>query len=442
MARKQKEEPISYDPIAVQQRIQEREDFHRNLFLPMMVDIRHDLQWLVEGMIPRDYLVLLASPPKAGKSCLATAMALAVATGTPFAGRKTEQGAVLWISGEENPTERQIIYDQSSLADPATPIFTCYQRLNIDDEDALMALGRWVNETQAKLIVVDSLLACSSGRTLQDSWNARRTLQPLKEFCSQKHVTALVLHHSKRGEESRGRRRVADNDQLGAASSMSIVLKSRNLNSGTSAPLVRTPGAPPGELASSTSAPPSEIPGSPASAGPRVKAPNPLPAELAPADTQPSRLVTLHCEGRGMQINRIFHLVSHGLLDYQDTDRLEAHDHTDYNLDYSEAKVLEALKDGPLDSQQIIATARIQPSTARNAITNLRRNGKIAIVQVQNRRRVYERLDTAQKVRNSETSALTDNPNYGYHPMVTFAKSSHRRPKADAGPEAIARSPR
>jgi len=398
MSRKKRDEYLSTDPIALEQRERERMTYYESLFLPMLVGVRNDLDWLVEGILPKGFLVMLASPPKTGKTCLATAIALAVATGTPFAGHNTSQAGVLWISGEENPVERQLIFKHSPLADPATPIYTCYQKVAIDDEDFLDALDHWVSQTRAKLIVVDSLLACCTGRTLQDSHNARRTLQPLKDFCSLRGITALVLHHAKRAEGRYGKRRVADNDQLSAASSMSIVLRSQHASPALTPPMSSSPFSPPLRGAG----------GCPNAANPESHAP---------------RLVTLYCQGRGVQVNRTFNLLSYGPLDYRDTDVLTPGPNEKEKPTRTELAIIEALMDGPLDSEQIIARTHIPAGTIRNTITNLRRNGKIEIVQVQGMRRIYALVENVRNCRKQEKSILDlirANPDYGQHPMTMF----------------------
>lgn len=183
------------------------------------------IRWLVEGLIPVGYLVLLAGSPKAGKTCFATALALAVANGVPFAGCPTRQAAVLWIAAEESQTERQVLLEGSPLVEASVPLYTCYQHLPIDDPETISLLYHWVNKTQAGLIVVDPLLGAIQGRSLSDSWSARRSLQPLKDMCRDSGITALVLHHEK-SDRIRGKRAVADNPQLAAVASMSIVLTS------------------------------------------------------------------------------------------------------------------------------------------------------------------------------------------------------------------------
>ena len=69
-------------------------------------------EWLIEGFLPKGYLAILASAPKMGKTCFATALALAVSTGERFAGMKTEQAAVLWCCLEESSSERALVLRQ------------------------------------------------------------------------------------------------------------------------------------------------------------------------------------------------------------------------------------------------------------------------------------------------------------------------------------------
>lgn len=77
----------------------------------------HQQPWLVQDWLPLGTLAILASPPKQGKTALATALALAVATGTPFAGMNTAQGGVLWLAQEESMWDRLRLLEQCPSLD-------------------------------------------------------------------------------------------------------------------------------------------------------------------------------------------------------------------------------------------------------------------------------------------------------------------------------------
>src|SRR5687768_9083377 len=74
--------------------------------------------WLIPGIIPSGGLVILASAPKTGKTCFATAIARAVAKGEPFLGHPTPQHPVLWCAYEETPRERAVLHEGLTVEDP------------------------------------------------------------------------------------------------------------------------------------------------------------------------------------------------------------------------------------------------------------------------------------------------------------------------------------
>jgi hypothetical protein len=180
------------------------------------------LEFLIDGFLPRRYVTILAGDPKIGKTALASAIALAIAEGSPFAGMQSQKAGVLWLSLEETREERATIMAPAKERLGETDFFISYFANKIDDEQSLLDLRTWVNDIDAGLIVVDPLHAAHSGRSLNDGWNARRTLAPLKRFCDNNNIAALVLHHI-----GRSNRRVAESSQLAAVAGISWLLTMR-----------------------------------------------------------------------------------------------------------------------------------------------------------------------------------------------------------------------
>jgi hypothetical protein len=320
------------DPIEAACQREEYDRYLADLFQPLSVEFRnHEVPFLIEGFLPQGYLAILAGGPKSGKTCIATAMALAVATGTPFAGMPTRQGAVLWMCMEENQVERRQVIDASPLADAATPLYTTYEYLPIDQDDCLEMLGEWVHRTGAKLVVVDPLHGATSGRSLNDGWSARKTLQKFKRFCANYNVTGLVLHHAK--DVSGHAPRVAENDQVAATASMNIVLKYRG-------------------------------------------------AQGARKGMEPYRLINLFCTGRGSFANRNLPLISRGLVDYQVLE--EALNKPNRILTAvldDEQRLVEFLGKGPKTVHQMRVRLQWTEEMLRNSITRLRRRGLVRLVK-------------------------------------------------------------
>ncbi len=329
------------DPIRAAQVRDEYNDYVDTLFEPIDQDLQElPMEYLVEGFLPKGYLAILASAPKQGKTSLATALALAVATGTPFAGLPTQQSSVLWLSMEESRRERWLLLNQSPLADPATPLYTCYEYLPIDQEDVFDLLACWISRTQSRLIIVDSLHAASSGRSLNDGWNARKTLQRLKHFCGNHGITALVLHHAKDLSRT-GAPRVAENDQIAATASMTMVL-----------------------------------------AQAEGKGPKSI--------SKPYRIVTLYCSGRGDFANRKRTFISRAPLDYQVFDEVpETRKRQELTRPDDEA-IVDFLKGRPKTAAQIGDNLHLTDVQLRNCLTRLRQKGLVTLVKSSLRPRKYK----------------------------------------------------
>ena len=334
-----------------------------------------DVEWLIEGFLPVGYLVLLAAGDKEGKTCLATAIALAVASGTPFAGLNVQRSNVLWFSLEESPDERDqclsytpehirkllTFEDQSTnhnpqstrvdTTHPATPIvtrafsdsddpndFRLYQSYGmdpIDDGQSLLGLKSTLEHNKTKLIVIDPLHNATTGHSLQAGWDARRALNGLKLLCTRARVTAIVLHYVK--ERHKGFPRPAESAQLCAASSMVWVIKST--------PLAQDEG----------------------------------------------RLVSLQSRGRGQFANRMWHFESSNPLDYRIAASLEVPTlapETKQGNAVEEA-IFQALGKGSKTTAELIDDAKLVPNTVRNALTRMYGRGDLKVVGVSSGARLY-----------------------------------------------------
>ncbi|MBS1723812.1 MAG: AAA family ATPase [Armatimonadetes bacterium] len=316
-----------------------------------------EIDWLVKGLIPKGYLCILAGEPKVGKTCLATALALAVATGTSFAGAPTEQCPVIWLSLEEGPDERRLFLRQSPLAQPSTPLYTCYEPIAVDNEEGLDILEDWITKTDAGLVVVDPLHAATSGRSLADGWAARKTLKHLKRLCSARQVTALVLHHVRRPTHLHPRPTVAESAQLRATASMEVVMTSRNDSRGLRL-------------------------------SPTAKDDHPAP-----------RFVTLFLKGRGTFANRTISLVSTGPLDFQMASEPDIEAEVEpITIGYLERMLLTIIERNPATANEMAAATNHHPNSVRNALARLRTKGLVtAIRKTEDGSRIYSLADRSSK---------------------------------------------
>jgi hypothetical protein len=180
-------------------------------------------QHLVHDFLRLGYCVTLAGKRECGKSDLATAIALAVAEGSPFAGSITTQGSVLWVAGDNQYDHRKSLRPISPRLNIA-PFYVTYARPAIDTEEGIHDIAEWVVKTKARLIVVDPLEAAHSGGI---GWDARATLAPFKKLCYRMGVTGLLLHTTRTTVNP-----LAEMAHLAAATDMSILYKADQTEAG------------------------------------------------------------------------------------------------------------------------------------------------------------------------------------------------------------------
>lgn len=299
-------------------------------------------EWLIEGFLPKGYLAILASAPKMGKTCFATALALAVSTGEPFAGLKTRKSTVLWCCLEESSSERALVLRQYKPIKGKTPEFlTTTEILRIDHPRGLDVLYNEIVRHSPGLIVIDPLYAAIGPYSLGENHYARRALTTFKKICGREEITGLVLHHLSAAGKADGQTlRVAESAQLAATASMYMLLSVT-----------------------------SNLP-------------------------QSNRTIKLESRGRGNSVNQDLYFTSTAPLEYQLTSRpLDG-------LSDRKAKILQALGTETLNASTIIERTDLNPGTARNLMTELLREGLIEVTWIRSGVRFF-RVPSPSKMNES-----------------------------------------
>ena len=179
--------------------IQAKEAMNHLYSLPPILSMNVQIEWLVNGLIPRGAVVLLAGTSGVGKSTFALAMGGAVATGEKFLDRETRKSEVLYVDSENPP---YVVRER-------------FVRLGIDD-DGLKVWGGWVNpppqgpedinvkewarDTKG-LIIYDSLISFIGNGSEQDAGDMRKYMDHYR-WLANAGASVLVLHHVGKNEGS------------------------------------------------------------------------------------------------------------------------------------------------------------------------------------------------------------------------------------------------
>lgn len=154
----------------------------------------HGEEWLIEGLWEYDSVGLIVAPPKSYKSTLITNMAVAVASGKPFDGRKVIQGGVLILQGENS-----LVAEKSRMLNIAGttdfPIYYVQSSINLDN---IEVLKRTIIENNIKMLVIDPLYLLFGSGNMNLQVDVTPKLRTLTELRKETSCSIILVHHTRK----------------------------------------------------------------------------------------------------------------------------------------------------------------------------------------------------------------------------------------------------
>jgi hypothetical protein len=171
-------------------------------------------QFIVDGLIETESVIGLVAPPEAGKSLLMQEVALCVALGIPFHGRRTSRGLVVYLAGEGQHGLRsrfQALHSRYELQMEAKVVpltIAMSAAALIDPAESIRVLASIQAaeeqfELPLTLLVVDTLarfIAPGDESKAQDMGAYLNAIDLLRGKAA-----AVSLHHPGHGDATRGR---------------------------------------------------------------------------------------------------------------------------------------------------------------------------------------------------------------------------------------------
>lgn len=161
--------------------------------------------WLWQDRMPRGEVTLIAGEGGCGKGQLAVDLAARVSTGRPMPLSDTERepAACILITPEDDLSETvawrlraagadlSMVHDLT-LTDHGAPFLLSADTTH---DGSIAQLRQAVDDTSAKLIVIDPLMACVGWGSLATNLGARRVMAPLQRLCKETGAALLLTHH-------------------------------------------------------------------------------------------------------------------------------------------------------------------------------------------------------------------------------------------------------
>lgn len=149
-----------------------------------------EISFVWDQTLPTGGFSICSAKPKVGKSTLARNLAVAVATGTPFLGRTTEKGRVLYLCLEEKRSEVRNHFERMGISSSDILIYT-----GATPEHAIREIGIAIGEFDPALVIIDPLSRVVRARDFNDYGQMSRELEPVIDLARRSGCHILALHH-------------------------------------------------------------------------------------------------------------------------------------------------------------------------------------------------------------------------------------------------------
>lgn len=160
------------------------------------------IRWVVDGLIQRGGLTVIAGPPGSGKSV--AALSALLANGKLWLGRHVEGGPALWLAYEaaDSTCRRAAALDPNAQA--------CFERSppNLLDRGAFSDLNDILNEAKVgfsrpvEIVIVDALASAMRGGDENSGRDVGAALGILLKLIEQHDLTVIVIAHTGKGDDS------------------------------------------------------------------------------------------------------------------------------------------------------------------------------------------------------------------------------------------------
>jgi hypothetical protein len=183
-----------------------------------------EVDWLCDGLLLRGGAGLLVAKPKAGKSTLSRDVTFSVATGTPFLGRKTRKGRVLFIAMEEHRDRLREQFGRMGFAgDEEVLVHT-----GPAPADGVAWLRGLVNQHRPDLVVIDPVLKLVRVGDANAYAETSGALEPLGAIARDSGACLLLIHHANKFGDGNGGESVLGSTAIFGLADVVLLLKRRD----------------------------------------------------------------------------------------------------------------------------------------------------------------------------------------------------------------------
>jgi len=173
-----------------------------------MAEPAKPMEWVLDRMIPKVGVSILAADGGFGKSWLSLHLSLCVASGTKFLGQfPVTQGKVLIIDEESSEISIRQRCEKLYAGTPITKrnldiYISALSGINIDDEDDMDWLLKKVHEIKPSLVIIDALIRVHT-KDENSAKDMQGVLRQAKRLAEEGKTSILITHHTSKSYQGR-----------------------------------------------------------------------------------------------------------------------------------------------------------------------------------------------------------------------------------------------
>lgn len=161
---------------------------------------REPIEWLWEPYIPLGRITILGGDPGAGKSFITTAISATLSRGESLPGEREnirEPMSILMLNAEDDPADT-LQPRLSNLHANLQKIFVSSEDI-ILDADGLRTIEEMLDETEAKLLIIDPIVAFLGPKVDMNRANeVRHIMKSIARIARKRNIAVLIVRHNRK----------------------------------------------------------------------------------------------------------------------------------------------------------------------------------------------------------------------------------------------------
>jgi len=165
--------------------------------VPELISQSHDVEWWIEGVLPKDGVLLLTGEPGIGKTWLVLDMSLSLDGGREWLGRfATKKAKVLVVDEENNPSLLKHRFQKLDGAQSGILLLVGVGVM-LDDDQRYDALEDLLERESPDVVVLDSLIRFHGGDENLSSEMSKVNAR-IDRLRRKHHCAFVICHHRKK----------------------------------------------------------------------------------------------------------------------------------------------------------------------------------------------------------------------------------------------------